>query len=197
MCHFPHTPLYPDQLSVRSFFRPPLLETRPQQGWMVKSLRICGREPLRSAHRLPGFTILSWFWDPSRRLVARPSRGPRCLQDPICLAAPDSFLGRHHHRDPVAMRLITATFARGRGGECLCCSRDGPGHFVGSPPHWISASIRLETLAFYWRQDRKRYSRRDARDVRAEFRRNQAPFAATSEGRRRVVDGLFWPKRPG
>jgi hypothetical protein len=146
---------------------------------MVKSLRICGREPLRSAHRLFGFIIVSCFWDPSHRLVTRPSREPRCLQDPICLAAPDSFLWRHHHRDPVAMRLITATFARGRGGGCLCCSRDGPGHFVGSPPHWISASTGLETLAFYWRQDRKRYSRRDAKDVRAEFRRNQAPFAAT------------------
>ena len=81
------------------------------------------------------------FWDPGRRLVAGPTRGPRCFfQDPIRLAALNSFLGRHltivhHHRDPVAMRLITATFARGRGGGCLWCGRDGPGNFVGSPSH--------------------------------------------------------------
>ena len=117
---------------------------------MVKSLRIWGREPLRSAHRLFGFTINHLFRDPGRRLVAGPSRRPHSLQSPICLATPDSFWGRHittvhHHRDPVAMRLITAAFSKGRGGGCssLWRGRDGPGHFVGTPPHWISTGIRL------------------------------------------------------
>ena len=202
--HFLHTPLYPDQLSVRSFFRPPLLETWPQQGSMVKSVRIRGREPLRSASCLLGSTIDTCFWDPGNRLVADPRCGPRCLQDPIWLVAPDSFLGRHpvaidYHRGPVAMRLIAAAFC---WGSCGCGyrwrSRDGPGYFVGSQPRWISASIGLARLdklpLFTGGRTEKRYSRRGARDIRAEFWPNQAPFAPTSEGGRcRVVDGLPWP----
>ncbi len=47
----------------------------------------------------------------------------------------------------VAMNLITAAFARGRSGGCFWCNRDGPGHFVGSPPHWISTGIGLVTPA--------------------------------------------------
>jgi hypothetical protein len=51
------TPLYPDQLSVRSFYRPPLLEIWPQQGSMVKSLQIRGLQPLCSTCWLLGFMI--------------------------------------------------------------------------------------------------------------------------------------------
>ena len=114
--HFLHTPSA--QISCPSeLLRPPLLETRPQQGSMVKYLRIRGCEPLRSAHRLFGLIVCSCFVDPGRRPVVGPSCGPFCHRDPVCVVAPGSFLGRylttvHHHRGATAIRLITAAFAR-------------------------------------------------------------------------------------
>jgi hypothetical protein len=148
--HFLHAPLYPDQLSVRSFYRPSLLETRPQQGSVVNSLRIWESEPLRSASSLLGFIICLCVWDPGGRFVAGPNCGPHCLQDPVWFVAPDSFLGRHpiavdYHGGPVVMRFMAAAFRRGRGG--CGCGGNGPDHFVGSPPRWISTSLRLATLA--------------------------------------------------
>lgn len=73
-----------------------------------------------------------------------------------------------------------------------------PDHFVGSPPHWISAGIRLATLAemllFIGRGQKMILTR----DTRAEFSRDQGFFAPTCEGgRHRVVDRLPWPDKPG
>jgi hypothetical protein len=85
---FLYTPLDPNQLSVRSFYRISLLETRSQQGSRVNSPRVRGREPLRSASRLLGFIIDLCFWDPGHRLVAGPSPRLRYLQDPLCPASP-------------------------------------------------------------------------------------------------------------
>jgi hypothetical protein len=91
-----NAPLDPSQLPIRSFHRPTLLETWSRQGLVVNALRTRGREPLRSASRLLGFTTNLCFGDPGRRLAAGPSCGPRCLQDPLrCFTAPDSFWGRH------------------------------------------------------------------------------------------------------
>ena len=74
----------------KSALRPLLLETRSQQGSMVNSLRVRGREPLRSVSRFLGFVIDLWIWDPGHRLEAGPGRGPCCPQDLFYLAAPDS-----------------------------------------------------------------------------------------------------------
>ena len=136
-------------------------------------------------------------------LVAGPGRGPRRLQDPVCLAAPDSFLGQHLAtvRLLIAIGLITAAFARGRGGRWFWCDWDGPGHFVGSPPHRVSAGIGLEMLAetlLFIRSERREYSRCDIRDIRAGVRHTQGSFAPTFEGKGRwVVVGLSWPEEPG
>jgi hypothetical protein len=142
----PHSP----QLPIRSFHHPPLLETRPQQRPVMNTLRIWDREPLRSTSRLLGFIVGFCIGDPSDRVLVGARSGPRCLQDPLWLATPGPFLGRHlvavDYRGPVAMKLISAAFRRGRGG-CGCWrSRDAPGHVVSRPPHWISASTRLATL---------------------------------------------------
>src|SRR5260370_31892043 len=74
-----NTPLDPSWLPIRSIYRPILLETRSRQELVVNSLQTRGREPLRSASRLLGFTIDSCVWDPGHRLVASPSCGPLCL----------------------------------------------------------------------------------------------------------------------
>jgi hypothetical protein len=102
-----HAPLDRRRLFLRRLYHPPLLETRSQQGLMVNSLRIPGREPLRSASRLLGFTINHCFWDPGHRVVAR------CRRYPVCFTAPGSFWGRS--RIAIAM-LVTAAFTEGGGG---------------------------------------------------------------------------------
>ena len=144
--HLLHTPLNPNQLSVHSLFPPPLLGTWSLQGSMVNSLRVRGREPLRSASRLLGFTI-DLFWDPGHRLVAGPSRGPRCLQDPFCLAAPASFLGRHLmvvDRGPDALRLLPAAFTKGQYRRgCRRCCRSGPGKLADIPLQRRSAGTSI------------------------------------------------------
>ena len=92
-----NTPLYPSRLPIRGVYRPTLLETWSRQGLVVNALRTRGREPLRSASRLLGFISNSCFEDPSHRLVAGPSCGPRCLRVPLGrFTAPGSFEGRHH-----------------------------------------------------------------------------------------------------
>ena len=151
-CSLFHTPLHHTPLNtvlpfIRSFDRPPLLEVWSQQGSVVKSLRIWGREPLRSASHLLGFHLDLCFWDPGDSLVAGPSYGPRC-RDPICLVVPDSLLGRHWivycSRDLVALKLIAPAFkwARDRLG-CHWRSRDRPGNFTGAPLRRRSAGISV------------------------------------------------------
>jgi len=49
---------------------------------MVKFLRVLGREPLRSASRCLGFTIVR-YWGLGARLSAGPAPVPRRPQDPI------------------------------------------------------------------------------------------------------------------
>jgi hypothetical protein len=153
-CLAPHPPHSPQPRSAAcSQLQPPTpARDSVQQRSVVNSLRIWDCEPLRPASRLLGFTIVLWYGDPGDRLAVAPRCGPRCLEDPVWLIAPDSFLGRYpvavdYHRGPVAMRLMGAAFCWGCSA-CGCCwrSRDGPGYFVGSPPRWISASIRLVTL---------------------------------------------------
>jgi hypothetical protein len=91
-------------------------------------VRIRGREPLRSASRLLGFTVNFRFWDPGHKVVAGPSRGPLCFQDPGS-HAPGSFLGRHivgidPHQASIALGFLslTAAFPEGRSG-CVCRRR--------------------------------------------------------------------------
>jgi hypothetical protein len=52
-----NTPLDPSQLPIRGLHRPTLPESWSRQGLVVNALRTRGREPLRSASRLLGFTI--------------------------------------------------------------------------------------------------------------------------------------------
>jgi hypothetical protein len=88
-------------------------------------VRIRGREPLRSASRLLGFTINFLNWDPGHKVVAGPGRGPLCFQDPRS-PAPGSFLRRyivdiasHHVSIALGLLCLTAAFPEGRGG-CVC-----------------------------------------------------------------------------
>jgi hypothetical protein len=123
-----NAPLDPTRLPIRGLHRPILLETWSRQGLVVNALRTRGREPLRSASRLLGFTANTLFGDPGHRLAAGPSHGPRCLRDPLCCStAPGSFGGRHlvcvGRRVSIAQRLfcLVATFPEDRaGGKCLC-----------------------------------------------------------------------------
>jgi hypothetical protein len=158
--HLLHTPLNPNQLTVHSLFPPPLLETWSLQGSMVNSLRVLGREPLRSASRLLGFTI-DHFWDPGHRLVAGPSRGPRCFQDHFCLATPASFLGRHLmvvDRGPDALRLLPTAFTKGQHRRgCRRCCRSGPGKLADIPLQRRSAGTSISD-AGYITTSHKRYS---------------------------------------
>src|SRR5712691_9978345 len=73
-----NTPLCPNRLPICSVHRPTLLETWSRHGLVVKSLRTQGREPLRSASRLLGFTIDDLLGDPGRRLAAGRCRRLRC-----------------------------------------------------------------------------------------------------------------------
>ena len=122
-----NSPLDPNRRSIRSAHRPTLLETRSRQGSVVNSVRTWGREPLRSASHLLGFTISLYFGDPGRRLAAGPICGPLCLQDSLsCSTPPGSFGGWHlvgmgPHRDAIVQRLLAAAFSEchGGGGECL------------------------------------------------------------------------------
>jgi hypothetical protein len=123
-----NTPLDPTRLSIRRLHRPTLLETRSRRGLVVNSMRIRGREPLRSASRLFGYAIETCIWDPGHRVVAGPSRRPLCFQDPGS-PAPGSFLGRcivgiDAHQVPIALVLLylTAAFPEGRRG-CVCRRR--------------------------------------------------------------------------
>ncbi len=147
-----NTPLDPSRLPLRRLYRPPLLETRSRQELMVNALRIRGREPLRSASCLLGFTIQHLFGDPGRRLLAGPSRGPRCLQDPLSFSrTPGSlqgrkFVGMYPHQAPIALRLLclTVAFARGHGRGCR---RSGPGHVVRNPLRWISVDTSMSNVS--------------------------------------------------
>jgi hypothetical protein len=121
-----NTPLDPSRRPVRRFHRPTLLETRSQQGLVVKSVRIRGREPLRSASRLLGFIIILCNWDPGHKVVAGPIRGPLYFPDPRS-RAPGSFQGQRivgidSHLASIALGLLrlTGAFPEGRGG---CVSR--------------------------------------------------------------------------
>ena len=118
-----NTPLDRSWLPIRGVYRATLLETWSRQGLVVNALRTRGREPLRSASRLHGFTIDLCFGDPSRRLVAGPSCEPRCLRDPLgCFPAPGSFGGWHPvggpSRVPNTYRLLflAVAFPEGRSG---------------------------------------------------------------------------------
>jgi hypothetical protein len=51
------------------------------------------------------------------------------------------------YRGHVALELIAVTFCLSRVYGCRASDMDGPGRFVGSPLHWISAGIGLVTLA--------------------------------------------------
>jgi hypothetical protein len=73
----------------------------------------------RSAYHFLGLSVYCCFWDPGRWLAASPCCGP-CCQNPSCLTAPGSFLGRHLiavvlHWGAVIMRLVTAMFTGGHG----------------------------------------------------------------------------------
>ena len=91
------TSLYPDQLSVCSSYRPPLLETQSQRGSMVNSLRIQDRRPLCSVFRPLGFAVGLLLRNPGNRVVV----GPRGRPDRAAFKIPlglcdslESLLGR-------------------------------------------------------------------------------------------------------
>jgi hypothetical protein len=182
--HLLHTPLNPNQLYVRSLPPPPLLGTWSLQGLMVNSLRVRGREPLRSASRLFGFIVDTCFWDPGHRFVAGPSHGPGCLPDPFCLGTD-------------ALRLFPAAFTEGqhrRGGR-RCC-RSGPGKLADIPLRCGSAGTGISDAGCITTYER--YSRRTPIKQCAVFRRNQSLFVATA-GRRRGCGGHGLPclEEPG
>ena len=158
-----NTPLDPSWVPIRDIHRPTLLETWSRQGLVVNALRTRGCEPLRSASRLLGFTINLCIGDPSRRLVASPSCGPRCLRDPLNgFAAPGSFGGRHFvgmrpRRASNAQRLLclAAAFPEGCGGDkhlrriqcdITWCSGDGPRKPTGIPRYWRSAGTGISIV---------------------------------------------------
>ena len=103
-----HTPLNPNQLSVRSLFHPSLLETLSLQGSMVNSLRGWGCEPLRSASRLLGSFSPLYLGCGAYPRTASLSGSP-------FLVAPDSLTGRlmlvGFQQGPDALSLIPAAFA--------------------------------------------------------------------------------------
>ena len=191
-----HTPLDPNQVSIRTFFRSALLETRSRRGLTANSLCVWGREPLRSASRLLGFVVSSCFWEPGHGLVAAPGNGPLRSQDLIRSRAPSSFLEWHiasvyTNRVLVAMRLLclkVALIGGYCGHECRCGNRHG--HFFGCPLHWVSIGIhqrRCEISLFIGGQ--KRYSRRGPR---IGIRREQVYFCSNffRGGKGCVVNGL-------
>ena len=139
-----NTPLDPSRLPIRGIHRPTLLETWSRQGLVVNALRTRGREPLRSASRLLGFTIYCCFGNPGRRLAAGLGCGPRCLWDTLsCSTAPGSFGGQHlvgvgPRRASITLGLLylAAAFPEGHGGgkcrrhvrrDVAWHSRNGPG----------------------------------------------------------------------
>ena len=143
---FQHSPR-PCRLSIRGVHHPTLLETWSQQGLVVNALRTRGREPLRSVSRLLGFMTDSYIGDPSRRLVAGPNCGPRCLRDPLgCFTTPGSFGGWHHVGGPYqvsnAWRLLCLAVAltEDRGGypTLLEICRH---HYQ---QHWLNRHFTLE-----------------------------------------------------
>jgi hypothetical protein len=112
-----NTTLDPSRIPMRRIHRTTLLEARSRCGLVVKSMRNRGREPLRSASRLLGFAINLINWDPGHKVVAGPSCGPLCIQDPRSLA-PCSFLGRHSdpHLGAFGFLCLAVPFPEGRGG---------------------------------------------------------------------------------
>ena len=159
----------------KSALRPLLLETRSQQGSMVNSLRVRGREPLRSASRFLGFVIDLWIWDPGHRLEADPGRGPCCPQDLFYLAAPDSCRSGPH-----AMRLTPAAFTKGQ-------------HRSGSEPlRWGFAGTSISDAGCTTTLHR-RYSRRSAIKQCAVIRRYQSLFVIPA-GKRRGCSGRGLPR---
>ena len=181
------TPLDPNQLFVRSLSRPPLLETWSLQGSTVKYLRVRGREPLRSACRLLGFTVDVLYWDPGHRLVAGPSRGLRCLQDPFCLATPALFLGPHLvmvDLGPEALRLFPTAFTKGQDRRrCNRCFRSGTEDVADIQLHWGSANTSISDAGCI-NTAHKRYSRRRPIKRRAVSRHNRSLFVATAGWRK-------------
>ena len=160
-CFLINTPLDPSRLPIRRIHRPTLLETRSQRGMGMNSVRIRGREPLRSASRLRGCIPIPLSWGPSHKVVAGPSCGPLCFQDPSN-PAPGSFLGRHivgigPRQASIALGLpcLTAAFPDGRVGR-ICRrrswhdmaqrSRNGPGKLTGIPPCWRPACTGINNI---------------------------------------------------
>ena len=140
---------------------------------MVHSLRTQGREPLCSAPCLLGFAVFLLIWDPGLMRVAGPSHGPCCLQVPISLPTPDSFVGRDlvvvgHRQASITLGLcrIAAAFPKGQNGSRGWGSIDagnGPDGFSRTPPRWTSEGVGISegncVAPLHRRQDRKRYPR--------------------------------------
>lgn len=98
-------------LSLRIGQCPTLLGTRPQQGMMVHSLRIRGRESLNSTPCFLGCIIVRYCWYPGLRAAAGPSCGLRRLHDPTTGLLLSSFVGQGlivlcHHLSYVTIGLL-------------------------------------------------------------------------------------------
>jgi hypothetical protein len=120
-----HSLLDPREVvSLRSGQCPTLLGIWSRQGMMVHSLRIRGREPLRSTPCLLGCIVVLYCWDPGLRPAVGPNHGLRCLQDPATCLPPNSLVGwplavLSHHLSYVAIGLlrIAAAFPMGDVGH--------------------------------------------------------------------------------
>src|SRR6266576_755854 len=99
-----------EMLSLCIGWHPTLLGTRPRRGMVVHSLRMRGRESLRSAPCLLGCIIVRYCWDPGLRPAAGPNHGLRSLRDPTTCLPPNLLVGRRlvvlsHHRIAAAFRM--------------------------------------------------------------------------------------------
>ena len=181
------TPLNPNQLSVHNLFLSPLLETWSLQGSTVNSLCVRGRGHLRSSSRLLGFTVDLLFWDPGHRLVAGPSSGLRCLQDPLCLAAPASFLGPPLvmvDLGPDTLWLFPTAFTKAQDRRRCCrCLRSEPENLADVPFRCGSADTSISDAGCV-NTAHKGYSRRRPIKRRAVSRHNRPLFVATARRRR-------------
>ena len=120
---------------------------------MVNFVRVRGRELPRSASRCLEFTIIS-YQGPGRRLLAGPTCGPCCFQDPVCL--PLGPLGWTASTVVLYYLNVVAVFARmlskygprksrhvpdGRRGLAGVCHAEGGCVHLSRPPAIVTASV--------------------------------------------------------
>jgi hypothetical protein len=152
-----HSLLDPREVvSLRSGQCPTLLGIWSRQGMMVHSLRIRGREPLRSTPCLLGCIVVLYCWDPGLRPAVGPNHGLRCLQDPAKHSDRICQISLDFHTTSQIEKLWTAMQVPFPELTVLCLSFEGlprwyvpplPDSFLGgSAPHL--RRLYLHTIPF-------------------------------------------------